>query len=73
MIPAGDTTSPVPPTAPTTNAHPSTDRVTPTGSVQVKRWRMKTTPTMRTMTGARYSSRIAVATFVREIVLKYVK
>ncbi len=69
MIPSGDTTSP-PPNAPTTSAHPATESATPAGSAQVNLWRRKATPTTRTITGARYSSRIAVATFVSEIVLK---
>ena len=71
-MPAGDTTSPSPPTAPTTSAQPPTESTTPTGSAHVKRCFMNATPTSSTITGARYSRRIAVATLVSEMVLKYV-
>ena len=45
----------------------------PTGSAHVRRSLRNATENTRMSTGARYSSRIAVATFVSEIVLKYVK
>jgi len=52
------------PMAPTTSEHPVIESATPAGSAQEKRSPRKCTEKMRTITGARYSSRIAVATLV---------
>jgi len=55
------------------SAQPTTLNATAAGSVQVGRSPRTATEKARTITGARYSRRMAVATPVSEIVLKYAK